>query len=57
VGDPLREALSGGYFDAEATLTALSQARAGELTLTLEARDHAERELADIDRRLAKVEA
>jgi hypothetical protein len=56
IDDPLRAALSTGYFDVEATLGSWQQARAGELTLGREARDHAEQESAGIDRRLARVE-
>jgi site-specific DNA recombinase len=56
VDEPLREALSTGYFDVEATLTSWQQARAEELTLAQEALDHAQRESAGIDRRLAKVQ-
>jgi site-specific DNA recombinase len=57
VDHPLREALGGGYFeDVEATLGRWRQARAGELTLAREAHDHAEGELAGIERRLARVE-
>jgi site-specific DNA recombinase len=56
VDEPLREALADGYFDVEATLNSWQQARAGELTLAQEALDHTQRELAGIDRRLAKVQ-
>lgn len=56
IDEPLREALSEGFFDVQATLSSWRGAREGELTLAQEARDHAEQESAGIERRLAKVE-